>query len=169
MSRTFVCLALLLLAGCQNPAWQNPYAMIGPATVPPPGAQGSAGTYYASAPDAAKTKEKSPGGTIRSEIADGAKPPRAAATSSFPATRPSDEPPIRIVEAAPAAKPQSTPVKTAVPAPIKEPSQPATKTSQPPTSAVRRDPAVTPAGFQAGVPTFVETRISDARGQWRLR
>ena len=45
MHRTFIYgLALVALAtGCQNPAWQNPYAMIGPATVPPPGTPAASG------------------------------------------------------------------------------------------------------------------------------
>jgi hypothetical protein len=165
MNRALLALAAtLLLAGCQHPAWQNPYAMIGPATVPPPSATTSAEGYYPAGSNPESSTRTARNDTIRSEISDSTIPKSEAATPSFSA---SGEPPIRIVEATPAAKPKANvaPVKAAAPAPLREP---ATTTPKAPTSGVRRDPSVAPVSFQASPPTFVETTTA-ARGQWRVR
>jgi hypothetical protein len=114
--------ALVLLAGCQAATWQNPYAAIGPVTVPPPGQQTAAAGYYTPPPATptisstnssttvpiievpAASSRPSLGGTVRTEITP--QPGAEAASPSF--TTGSDnaaaEPPIRIVEAAPTAK-----------------------------------------------------------------
>jgi hypothetical protein len=100
MNRLLILLAAALAAGgCQNPAWQNPYAMIGPATVPPPGVQSvvpnqpQAAGARGSASSAAAT-----GGAIRREITA---TPRASTPGSI-------EEPIRIVEGPRSTKTSST-------------------------------------------------------------
>jgi hypothetical protein len=148
----------LALAGCQGATLQNPYAAIGPVTVPPPGMQTAAAGYY-TPPPAMPTNSATnvpvidiPAGTarpslvapIRTEIT--AQPQAGSATPSF-STGGADsaaEPPIRIVEAAPASRP--SPIKAASqPAttfPIREPTTPGVVTAAP---AVPFNPSSAPA------------------------
>jgi hypothetical protein len=163
MNRLLLGIAIAGIAGCQNPAWQNPYAMIGPATVPPPSAEGEAGGYYPAAAEATSTTRGTAGAAIRSEISGVARPGLSVGATQPAATATSGEPPIRIVEASPA-KPKTapTPVKAA-PAPLREPPASVPQSSNP----VLRDSAVVPASFSAA-PTFVETTTA-AQGQWRVR
>jgi hypothetical protein len=161
MNRILVCAIASLIAGCQHPAWQNPYAMIGPATVPPPAAASDSVDYYPAAAD--RTGANSAGGTIRSEISSVAPATSDRSPPSFAAAASTAEPPIRIVEATPAKpKTTTTPVK-ASPAPLREPSP------NVPQSAVRRDASVIPAGYSAIATPFVEKTATAAQGQWRVR
>ena len=131
MNRTLILFlaAPLLAAGCQNPAWQNPYAMIGPATVPPP----AAGTATAAPTVDLSHSKAAPAasGTIRSEIALTPSPAGA-----------SGEEPIRIVEATPASKPAAT--RLGPSAPITEPPPP-TVVAATPTSRISRSGTTAPA------------------------
>ncbi len=172
MHRTFIYgLALVALAaGCQNPAWRNPYAMIGPATVPPPGAGAASGTAavdLSPARSGASTIGPASGGAIRTEIAA---TPRAATST----TSSSGEAPIRIVEATPATtKPIGT--KLASTAPIVEPQSPAVVTATPTSRstaapAVKFNPSTAPAQMSqlprppATVPASTSPAINRTRG-----
>ena len=126
-SLTALVAASVATVGCQNPAWQNPYAAFGPATVPAANMQGTPQPGYYQPPAATPTISGAapaasapaalapptvtlPDGTIRTEI------PATRATSTpavatpvrdpLSASGPSNETPIRIVEASPA-KPAS--------------------------------------------------------------
>ena len=142
----YILAASLLAAGCQNPAWQNPYAAIGPVTVPPPGLQAAGVGGGAEIPTIeVPAARPSVGGPIRSEISavprDATSGTSGTAEPSFN-TRDSGEPPIRIVEAAPTGKLSAAPAGSRPAAkPLREP---------PPPTVV----AATPAGRTAtsGVP-----------------
>lgn len=129
--------AVLLLAGCQGASWQNPYAAIGPARVPPPGMKEATEGYYTPPPATptlsatsvpvvevpAANERPSLSSSVRTTIAT---PVGSASSSSSFATSGSGvntEPPIRIVEAAPAANPAARAVSAipAAAAPIREP------------------------------------------------
>lgn len=109
--------------GCQNPAWQNPYAAFGPATVPAANMQATPQPGYYQPPAATPTISGAtaggaspaalapptvtlPDGTIRTEIpaTRGTATPAVATPARDPlsASGPSSETPIRIVEASPA-------------------------------------------------------------------
>ncbi len=154
--------AMSLLAGCQAANWQNPYAAIGPATVPPPGMKEAAEGYYtpppatptigvATTPAAAETAaavRPSLAGAVRTEI--------GVSPRTTPSTSISTEPPIRIVEAEPAATPK--PIKaTSQPSssfPIREPAPvtpgvvsttPLSSTSSSSVPAIKFNPSAAPA------------------------
>ncbi|MEX2176741.1 MAG: hypothetical protein WD872_20410 [Pirellulaceae bacterium] len=122
MNRALFVLAAALFAGCQNGGWNNPYAAIGPATIPPPGMPAAtAGGYYQPPPVTG--------------IAPAASP---AATSNSNA---SGEGPIRIVEAGPAARSisRSSPATIAA-----TPASRSTSQAVGATPAVRFNPASAP-------------------------
>jgi hypothetical protein len=141
--------AFAFLAGCQGENLQNTYAAIGPATVPPPGMKETAEGYYTPPPatptiggttspaaETAAAVRPSLAETVRTEI--GATP-RAAASTSI-----STEPPIRIVEAEPAATPK-----------------PIQATSQPSSSIPIREPAAVTPGVVSATP-LSSTSSADA-------
>ncbi len=178
------------LAGCQNAAWKNPYAAFGPLTIPAPNqAQVPEGGYYQPPPAT---------GTLAAAIAPAPTGAAPATTSTgpsisavdlarMPATAPSNEPPIRIVEpgsAAPAGgssspstppastpirEPRTTPARTpwgsAIPAAPSDPNTASRPESTVPT--IRRDSMVTPATYQQ--PAFREAAVLPAEGAWQAR
>ena len=165
MCRILICVTILTAglssAGCQHPAWQNPYAMIGPATVPPPTVQNEGAGYYP-AGESQSARGLPASAAIRSEI-PAARSASSAPAPSFPSATAGSEPPIRIVEAAPAkVRPTTTPVK-ASPAPVREPTSPPG-----PPRPLPRDSAVAPASFHADTPVFLKT-TSAAQGRWQAR
>ena len=120
--------ASVATVGCQNPAWQNPYAAFGPATVPAANMQATPQPGYYQPPAATPTLSGAapaasapaalapptvtlPDGTIRTEIpttratnVPASTTPAVATPRRSPlgASSPSSEAPIRIVEASPA-------------------------------------------------------------------
>jgi hypothetical protein len=120
--------ASVATVGCQNPAWQNPYAAFGPATVPAANMQATPQPGYYQPPAATPTISGAapaasapaalapptvtlPDGTIRTEIpttratnVPASTTPAVATPRRSPlgASSPSSEAPIRIVEASPA-------------------------------------------------------------------
>jgi hypothetical protein len=177
---------VFVAAGCQNAAWKNPYAAFGPLTIPAPSqVQVPEGGYYQ--PPAAT-------GTLvaaATPVPTGAAPTTTSTGPSIsavdlarmPATGPSNEPPIRIVEPgsavpasgnmspapAPIREPRSAPARTpwgsAIPA---APSAPDT-TSRPESTVptIRRDSMVTPAKYEQSA--FREAAVLPAEGAWQTR
>jgi hypothetical protein len=184
MHRVLLAAALLVAAGCQT---QNPFAAIGPATVPAP-TTGQQPPYY---PAIGTAPAALPSGRV-SVSADSA--PRLSTTSSAIVAEPADREPIRIVEnSSPTIRTATAPSRGATtdanvaPPPNRAPTsqppgQPSSYTpppASPATSRIRGFAAgtsssnstsprtVAPAGYQQPVPTFTE--ITPADGQWRAR
>ena len=177
MHRVLLAAALVSAAGCQT---QNPFAAIGPATVPAP-ATGQQPPYY---PATAAAPEPAPSGRI-SVSADSA--PRSSTTSSAIVADPADREPIRIVENnSPAVRTATAPSRGPTPdgnvapppnrVPTSQPAgQPSSYTPSPATNRIRgfatgpstTTPGIAPASYQQPVPTFTE--VTPADGQWRAR
>jgi hypothetical protein len=173
MWRPTLLVAIAWTAGCQS---QNPFAAIGPPTVPAPGSA-QAPPYYpptTSPPSASKTNPPVVNGRISvSADVEASRPSGSSAIVADPA----DREPIRVVEnpnpptrtataparTAPAKAPAATPPASAPPTNV----LPGTKAGGQSGARIRIDPAVAPAGYEQPGTGFVESK--PANGQWRAR
>jgi hypothetical protein len=182
--------AAVCLTGCQNAAWKNPYAAFGPLTIPAPSqAQVPEGGYYQPPPATGTlTAAATPSPTGAAPTTTSTGPSISAVDlARMPATGPSNEPPIQIVEpgsavpvsgrSSPTTPPTSTPIREPRAAPARTPWGSVTPAANPTSSVairpettvptIRRDSMVTPATYQQ--PAFREATIMPTDGAWQAR
>lgn len=177
---------VFVAAGCQSAAWKNPYAAFGPLTIPAPNqAQVPEGGYYqppAATGTLAAAAAPVPTGAAPTTTSTG---PSISAVdlARMPATVPSNEPPIRIVEpgsaaagggSPPTTPPTSTPIREPRSAPARTPWGSSIPSANPAASSpgatiptIRRDSMVTPATYEQ--PAFREAAVLPAEGAWQVR
>jgi hypothetical protein len=173
MRRAALLVALAWTAGCQS---QNPFAAIGPQTVPAPGSAQTPPYYPPSTNPTSATKAGAPAASTRISVSAD-RSPSGQSNSPTLVADPADREPIRVVEnpqpptrtassgarTAPSTAPSATQPAPAPPANV----LPATKSKGPSGAGVRIDPSVAPASYEQPAQGFVESK--PASGQWRAR